>query len=291
MKLLQFKHNDDVRLGVVTEKGILDVKEAAAKFEVDVANDLENLIIAGNEGMDKLRQLVKQSSGESELFFTEDDIQYEPVVSEPEKIVCVGLNYKPHVEESNMELPSSPILFSKFNNALASHNQEIKLPSVANKYDYEAELVMVIGKTAENVKEEDALSYVFGYSAGNDLSARDLQLKSGQWLIGKTLNHFAPIGPYLVTADEIDPTNLDIRCKVNGEERQSNNTKNMIFNCATLISYISQHMTLKPGDVIFTGTPEGVVMGYPENQQVWLKSGDEVEVIIENIGTLKNTLA
>ena len=290
MKLLQFKHEDKVRLGIATDQGVLDVNEASAKFQIEVANNIDRLIDAGDKGMEALRKLIEQASGVSELFLKEDEIEYLPVISHPEKIICVGLNYKPHVEESNMELPSSPVLFSKFNNALAAHNQNIKLPSVAKKFDYEAELVMIIGKTAENVKEENALSYVFGYSAGNDLSARDLQLKTGQWLIGKTLNHFAPVGPYLVTADEIDPSNLDIQCKVNGEVRQSNNTKNMIFNCATLISYISQHMTLKPGDVIFTGTPEGVILGYPEDEQVWLKSGDKVEVSIEKIGTLKNTL-
>ena len=131
---------------------------------------------------------------------------------------------------------------------------------------------------------------MFGYTVGNDLSARDLQFRTGQWLLGKTCDQFAPTGPYLVTADELDPTNLDIELKVNGEVKQSANTRDMIFDCATIVSYLSQHMTLKPGDIIFSGTPDGVILGYPEEQRVWLKSGDEVQVTIENIGTLTNIL-
>ena len=182
------------------------------------------------------------------------------------------------------------VLFSKFNNALSAHKQEIDLPKNAEHFDYEAELIIVIGKEASNISKEDALSYVFGYTVGNDLSARDLQFRSGQWLLGKTCDQFAPTGPYLVTADELDPTNLDIELKVNGEVKQSANTRDMIFDCATIVSYLSQHMTLKPGDIIFSGTPDGVILGYPEEQRVWLKSGDEVQVTIENIGTLTNIL-
>ncbi|WP_138420525.1 fumarylacetoacetate hydrolase family protein [Aquibacillus sediminis] len=290
MKLLQFILNDEVRLGVKTDRGVLDVKEASSRLNVAAPTAIQDVILAGDEGTKALGKLIEAAQDLSSLFLQEKELEYQPVVSNPEKIVCVGLNYQSHVEESKMELPSSPVLFSKFNNTLASHNQEISLPNVAEKFDYEAELVIVIGEEAKDVTEEEALSYVFGYSVGNDLSARDLQLKSGQWLIGKTLDHFAPIGPYLVTADEVDPSGLAIECKVNGEKRQSSNTKYMIFNCSSLISYISQYMTLKPGDVIFTGTPEGVILGYSEEEQVWLQSGDEVEVFIENVGTLKNTL-
>lgn len=290
MKLLQYKNNDEFKLGVSTEQGVLKVEEAANQLNIDVPMTMQDLIEAGEEGKQSVETLIEKSKDSSSLFINESEIEYGPAVGTPEKIVCVGLNYMPHIEESNMEIPSSPVLFSKFNNSLASHHQDITLPDVAKKFDYEAELVLVIGKTAENVKEEDALSYVYGYSVGNDLSARDLQLLSGQWLIGKTLNHFAPIGPHLVTKEAVDPSNLSIACKVNGEERQASNTKNMIFNIPTLISYISKYMTLQPGDIIFTGTPEGVVLGYPEEEQVWLKSGDEVEVLIEDVGVLKNKL-
>ena len=156
--------------------------------------------------------------------------------------------------------------------------------------DYEAELVIIIGKEASKVTKEEALSYVFGYTVGNDLSARDLQSRSSQWLLGKTCDNFAPIGPYITTAGEIDPNNLNIGCKVNGVVRQAANTKDMIFDCATIISYISESMTLKPGDIIFTGTPGGVILGYPKERQQWLKAGDEIEVSIQHIGTLANRL-
>ena len=191
-----------------------------------------------------------------------------------------------------MEVPGYPLLFSKFNNSLAAHQETIPIPQDAVKIDYEAELVIVIGKTARNVPEEEALSYVFGYTIGNDLSARDLQFRTSQWLLGKSLDKFAPIGPGVVTADELgDPHSLNMECRVNGEIRQAANTKSMIFNCAQIISYASRYMTLKPGDLIFSGTPEGVILGYPEEEQVWLKPGDEITITIDKIGTLINVLS
>ena len=189
-----------------------------------------------------------------------------------------------------MDKPLYPILFSKFNNALAAHGQKITLPKSARKYDYEAELIVVIGKEASSVTKEEALSYVFGYTCGNDLSARDLQFRTGQWLLGKTCDRFAPIGPYIVTADAIDPSDLNITCVVNGKVRQSGNTSDMLFDCADIISYASEYMTLKPGDLIFTGTPSGVITGEPADKRIWLKPGDEITVSIEKIGSLTNTL-
>lgn len=204
-------------------------------------------------------------------------------------MLFVGLNYSKHVEESHeAETPEYPVLFSKFNNALAAHNEEIFLHRTGSQFDYEVELVVVIGKEAKDVVNADALSHIFGYTVGNDLSIRDLQFRSGQWLIEKPADQFAPVGPHIVTADEIDPTNLNISMKRNGTTVQSSNTKHMIFDVATIISYASQMMTLKPGDLIFTGTPYGVIKGYPEAEQVWLKSGDQLEASIENIGTLTN---
>jgi 2-keto-4-pentenoate hydratase/2-oxohepta-3-ene-1,7-dioic acid hydratase in catechol pathway len=293
MKLLHFQKENVQYLGVKTEKGILQVEKASDVFQKDVPVSLEELIIRQDEGIQQLNHLVDLALSEDgeELFLKEEEITFGPSVANPEKIICVGLNYVDHANESKMDIPTSPILFSKFNNALTGHQHKVELPDDAEKFDYEAELVVVIGKTARNVSEEDALSHVFGYTAGNDLSARDLQFRTGQWLLGKSSDGFAPVGPYLVTSEEIqDPTNLAISCTVNGETRQAANTKNMIFSCATLVSYISKYMTLKPGDVIFTGTPEGVILGYSEENQVWLKPGDEVSVTIENIGTLTNTL-
>ncbi|MGE7667289.1 fumarylacetoacetate hydrolase family protein [Ureibacillus composti] len=287
MRFVNFKDGEKIRLGLKVEQGIIDVEKTANSHSLDVPLTIEQVIAGGEQSLAELRELVKK---ECTYVSDDEDFTYAPCISEPEKIICVGLNYVDHAEESKMDIPTSPVLFSKFNNALAAHNQTIALPPKAEKFDYEAELVIVIGKEASNVSKDDALSYVFGYAVGNDLSARDLQFRTGQWLLGKSLDHFAPIGPELVTADQVDPNNLNISCKVNGETRQSANTRNMIFDCATIISYVSEYMTLKPGDVIFSGTPDGVILGYPEDQQIWLKSGDEVEVSIEDIGTLFNVL-
>ncbi len=286
MKLVNFKAGEQIRLGIKVPEGIIDVEKAAHSHSLDIPTNMEQVIAQGEKGLLQLADLLKKDV----QVISEEEMIYAPCVLDPEKIICVGLNYVEHAEESNMEVPDFPVLFSKFNNALAAHQQLIPLPKNAVKFDYEAELVIVIGKEANNVTKEAALDYVFGYTVGNDLSARDLQFRSPQWLLGKTCDYFAPIGPSIVTADELDPTNLDISLKVNGEVKQSANTSQMIFDCATIVSYLSQHMTLKPGDIIFSGTPQGVVLGYPEDQQQWLKSGDKVEVYIENIGTLVNVL-
>ena len=186
-------------------------------------------------------------------------------------------------------MPAAPVLFNKFSNALAADGEEIRLDPTYLEYDYEAELVAVMGKPARNVPAEDALDYVFGYTCGNDLSTRDLQFcRSNQWVLSKSLDGFAPIGPCVVTADEIDPNNLRIGCAVNGEIRQDSNTSDMIFTVAEIISDLSNHFTLLPGDIIFTGTPQGVMHGYPADQKNWLKPGDEVEVFIAHIGNLHN---
>lgn len=292
MKLLQFYRNNEVQLGVKTRKGILDVKMASECFGESVPVSFLELILQEDEGIAKLNVLVNHAveKGLKELFIPEDELTFAPAVTNPEKIICVGLNYVNHAKETKMDLPTSPILFSKFNNALSAHNANISIPDGSVQIDYEAELVMVIGKKAKNISEEDALSYVFGYSIGNDVSARDFQFKTGQWLLGKTPDGFAPVGPYIITSDEINPNNLDIECRINGEIRQKGNTKNMIFNCAYLVSYISKHMTLKPGDIIFSGTPDGVILGYPKEDQVWLKSGDEIISSIESIGELRNVI-
>ncbi|WP_428911432.1 fumarylacetoacetate hydrolase family protein [Niallia sp. Krafla_26] len=286
MRILQFYLDNQIKLGIKTEKGIIDVDQAPSMLSIEAPKNMEEVIAGGEQTLQLLMELTTKEVS----YLSEENLSYAPCLTQPEKIVCVGLNYVDHAKESNMEIPSYPVLFSKFNNALSGHNQTIQLPKNAEKFDYEAELIIVMGKEAVNVSKEDALSYVFGYTVGNDLSARDLQFRSGQWLLGKTCDEFAPIGPEIVTPDELDPTNLNIQCRVNGEIRQSANTRDMIFDCATIISYLSQHITLKPGDIIFSGTPDGVILGYPEEQQVWLKSGDEVQVMIEGIGTLTNKL-
>ena len=286
LKFVNFKLNNQIRLGVQVKKGIMDIAQVSATYSLELPDTMEKIIAAGKSVIEKLQKYVESTS----FLIDEDNIVYAPCVTNPEKIICIGLNYLDHANESKMEIPLSPVVFSKFSNALAGNKQEILLPINAKQFDYEAELVIVIGKTAESVSRENAMSYIFGYTIGNDLSARDLQFRTGQWLLGKTCNGFAPIGPYLVTADEVNPSDLEISCRVNGELRQQGNTKNMIFDCAYIVSYLSHHMTLKPGDIIFTGTPAGVILGYPEEKRVWLKSGDEVSVSIEKIGTLINKL-
>jgi 2-keto-4-pentenoate hydratase/2-oxohepta-3-ene-1,7-dioic acid hydratase in catechol pathway len=230
-----------------------------------------------------------ESSGSEKVFVDEQSIVYGPVVTRPEKIVCVGLNYRRHAREVNLPIPQRPVLFSKFNNALSGHNHDIKLPvEVAQKFDYETELVIVMGKHSKDVSEANALSHVAGYCVGNDLSARDLQFDNGgQWLVGKTLDQFAPLGPYLVTADQINPDRLKIECRVNGQTRQSSSTDDFIFNAAQIVSYISRHITLRAGDIIFSGTPEGVILGHPEGKRVWLRAGDKIACSVEKLGELR----
>lgn len=291
MKLLQFFKENTVRLGVATELGILDVMEVGKKYNVSVPGSLQELLSA-EDGMKTVEAVTSRALEvkTTELFLSKEEIHYAPVVTNPEKIVCVGLNYIDHAKESKMDIPTSPVIFSKFNNALSAHLDYIPIPEGAKQIDYEAELVVVIGKEAKNVSKEEALSYVFGYTIGNDVSARDLQFRTGQWLLGKSPDSFAPVGPFVVTSDEMDPYNLNIECRINGEIRQKANTRDMIFDCATLVSYLSTYMTLKPGDLIFTGTPDGVILGYAKDQQVWLKPGDEMVVSIEKLGELKNVL-
>jgi len=282
-------------LGVRTERGIVDVAKASKLFRMKAPTDIHAVI----EGADcaPLLKLVDKALNDKRgrgVLVAENRARYAPVVPRPEKILCVGLNYRKHAEEAGMAIPPVPILFSKFNNALAGHGAKIKLlpADLATQFDYEVELVIVIGRKAVNVSEADALKYVFGYCNGNDLSTRDLQLRTSQWMLGKMQDGFAPIGPWLVTADQIpNPNALKVETRVNGEVRQSENTSDMIYHCAHIVSYTSRYLTLKPGDIIFTGTPSGVILGYPQDKRVWLKPGDKVETIIEKLGTLEVTMA
>jgi len=210
-------------------------------------------------------------------------------VPDPQKIICIGLNYRDHAEESGMPVPPEPVLFSKYPSALIGHLAPIVLPSVSNEVDYEAELVVVVGRGGRFIPVEKAMEHVGGYAVGHDVSARDWQLnKPGkQWMAGKTFDTFAPIGPELVTADEVaDPGKLGIRLRLNGETMQNSNTNQLIFSIDQLIAYLSGIVTLEPGDLIFTGTPPGV--GMARKPQVWLKPGDVVEVEIDGLGVLRN---
>lgn len=298
MKLLTFTENEQNRLGIFTEQGVLHVDRAAAALYPQghtIPLQVMDAISTGNSAIEQLQQLAADTlaSPEASMYFSsQSDLELEPCVTNPGKIICVGLNYRKHAEETNAPIPSFPILFNKFSNTLTADGKDVTLPSaVTSQVDYEAELVIVIGKTAKNVDKANALDHVFGYCCVNDLSARDLQMRTSQWLLGKCCDGFSPLGPYLVTADEVgNPNDLQIKCTVNGEVRQSSNTSDMIFHCDEIVSYISKHMTLSPGDIILTGTPEGVVLGYPEDKQVWLKDGDIVTIEIEKLGSLTNRM-
>ena len=293
LTLLTMRRSGEFRLGVKTDRSILDVPEAAKLLQMYAPATVDDLL-QHEEGpsLNALVDAALKSTATRAAFVSEADIEYGPIVTRPEKIVCVGLNYRRHAKEVNLPIPAQPVLFSKFNNALTAHRGAIKLPvEIATKFDYETELVIVIGRKAKNVPEAEALSYIAGYCTGNDFSARDLQFdRGGQWMVGKTPDQFAPLGPYMVTADQIDPDQLKIECRVNGEMRQSSNTNDFIFNAAQMVAYISRHLTLAPGDIIFTGTPEGVIMGYPKEKQVWLKVGDQITCSVEKLGVLEFNL-
>ena len=298
LTLLSMQNADGTEtLGVKTTDGVIDVRKASKLLGIAAPLTLDELLKEGNaHGLNRLVAAAKVSAKAKSALVDESTITYGRLFTNPGKIVCIGLNYRAHAAETNFQAPSVPILFNKYNNALAAHNCTIKLPpkEISYKFDYETELLIVIGRRARNVSEAEALNYVAGYCNSHDFSARDLQLEtpSVQWMIGKTLDGFGPIGPYFVSADLVgNPSNLKIETYVNGEVRQSSNTGNMIFNPQQLIAYISKMWTLEPGDIIWSGTPEGVILGMPKDKQVWLKAGDQIRSSIEKLGDLKFTLA
>lgn len=291
MRLCNLLDGDRLGLGVRTASGILDVAALARARGVEAPRTTDD-VLRGQQ-LAGLRALIASAEREERFLLREEDARFGPCVAAPEKIIMMGFNYRRHCHEVKLPIPATPTFFSKFANALLGHGGTIALPTqVASQFDHEAELVVIVGRVARDVSEADALSYVFGYCTGNDFSARDLQFRTTQYLLGKTCDGFAPIGPWLVSADEVaDPQDLSIECRVNGEVRQSSNTSDMIFTCAQLVAYASRHMTLKPGDLLFTGTPEGVVQGRPEADRVWLKPGDEVTTTVGHLGELRFRLA
>jgi 2-keto-4-pentenoate hydratase/2-oxohepta-3-ene-1,7-dioic acid hydratase in catechol pathway len=213
-----------------------------------------------------------------------------PPVTDPQKIICIGLNYLSHAQEQGAEPPETPTIFAKFRNALAAPGSEVKLPSYSSKVDYEAEVAFVIGRRAKDVSEADALDYVAGFTLLNDLSARDMQFKTPQWMPGKVFDGSAPCGPWLVTPDEAGPHDaIEIRLTLNGEEMQASSTADLVHSTPALVAYLSELMTLEPGDIVSTGTPGGV--GSMRDPKVWLKPGDEVVVESPTLGQLRTILA
>jgi len=274
MKLIQFKTATVAgpRLGMLKGETVIDITA--------VAPDVRAMIDLGAEGLRAAEQLNAGAA------FQIDAIEFLPAVT-PSKILCVGRNYYEHAKEGGDEPPPMPLLFNKLPTSLNSHGGAVTLHAISQQIDFEAELAVIIGRRASRVSEAEALDYVYGYSCLNDVSARDLQFADGQWMRGKSLDGFAPIGPWIVTKDEIaDPQALGIEGLLNGETMQKSNTSNMIFKVAYLIHYISLGITLEPGDVIATGTPEGV--GVFRKPPVLLKDGDVFDVIVDGIGTLRN---
>jgi 2-keto-4-pentenoate hydratase/2-oxohepta-3-ene-1,7-dioic acid hydratase in catechol pathway len=243
------------------------------------------VIAGGADALDRVRRWLKTPPpGEP---FDPERTRLPAPVPRPPKIICIGLNYSDHAAESNLPIPSTPTVFAKFHTAVTGHRHPIVLPKSSAKPDYEAEFAVVIGQGGRYIPEERWREHVFGYTIVNDVSARDFQMATTQWMIGKTFDTFAPIGPAIVTADEIaDPHALDISLTLNGEVMQRSNTRHLIFGVPKLIAFLSSVFTLEPGDIISTGTPSGV--GFARKPPRWLKPGDEMVVRVEGLGELVN---
>lgn len=258
--------------------------------------DGDAVVVLGTEarhpGADVLRQLIAAAvdwAGDGPRIPLAE-LQLKAPIAQPEKALCVGLNYREHADEAGLEAPSAPLFFNKMPNAIIGDGEAISpRADVTDQLDYEAELVAVIGRRVSDIPEGSALQAVLGYTVGNDISARDVQFGDGQWLRGKSMDTFGPIGPWITTADEIpDPQDLQITCRVNGALVQDSNTRHMIHPVARLISYASHYFTLVPGDLIFTGTPDGV--GFSRKPPVLLKNGDTIQIDIAGVGVLTNSV-
>lgn len=276
MKVCNLVVNGEIHLGLSTPYGVVDASGTGLSMEALIAG-------ADRAPLERLLEAGKAQPLQNPVFGN--------VLNRVGKLVCVGLNYREHAKKAGLPISPVPALFCKFSDALAPDGAQIKLPAWEDSYDYEAELVIVIGKTAWGVSEEEAMDYIFGYTCGNDLSCRDAQKRTTQWLIGKAMPNFGPCGPWVVTADSFDPEKPHtIRSYVNGELRQDGDITDMIFHCAKIVSYASHYMALQPGDLIFTGTPSGVALEGGATKYPWLKPGDTVDVLIEGIGMLHNKM-
>lgn len=284
MKLVTYlDQNDAPAVGALVEDRIIDLHATNSS----IPNHMRTLLAGGNQVLALVRQAI--DSGNAVTAGTLEEIRLLAPVPDPRKVICIGLNYKDHAEESGLKIPTEPVVFNKFPTAVTGHNSPILLPPTSSEVDYEAELVIVIGKPGRDIAKSQAMEHVAGYTAGHDVSARDWQIKKDgkQWLMGKSFDTFAPMGPALVTADEVpNPHNLAIHFRLNGETMQDSTTGQMIFRVEELVAYVSQVCTLETGDVIFTGTPPGV--GFARKPPVFLKPGDTCEVEIEKLGVLRN---
>lgn len=279
MKLISFGELGEEKPGVIIDGKRIDVSGFTAKFDED---------FFAKDGLSDLADWLKTNASTAPVIG--DDVRLGSPVYKPGKIICIGLNYSDHAKESNMDLPKEPVVFFKASSAVGGPNDDVIIPKGSQKTDWEVELAVVIGKKASYVSEEEAMDYVAGYILHNDYSEREYQLeRSGQWVKGKSCDTFAPLGPFLATKDEIkDVHNLRLWLKVNGKTLQDGTTNNLVFKVPFLISYLSQFMSLLPGDIISTGTPAGVGLG--QKPPFYLKPGDEVELGIEGLGVSKQKL-
>jgi 2-keto-4-pentenoate hydratase/2-oxohepta-3-ene-1,7-dioic acid hydratase in catechol pathway len=287
MKLVTFNAGKEPRLGAIVEDQVVDLAKASAgRLPVEMLS----FLALGEAGLEGAKAAVEQglAAGQSRPL---DTVKLMAPIPNPSKVIAIGLNYMDHCREQKIDPPKSPIIFTKFPSSIVGQGDTIRWdPELTGQVDYEAELAVVMSRTARRVSQAEALNYVAGYTICNDVSARDLQFGDGQWIRGKSLDTFCPLGPYLVTRDEIpNPNNLAIRCIVNDQVLQDSTTAEMIFQVPFLIEYISRAFTLYPGDVITTGTPDGV--GVFRNPKVFLKDEDTVTVEIERLGQLSNPCA
>jgi len=305
MKLITFRHQGVSRIGAIHEKEVIDLHasykallssqgkiRAREIAEAFVPADMTGFLQGGIESLELAKEAVNFALNEREdggykLVYTLEEVKVEAPVPTPGKMICVGHNYREHILEMQRELPPYPVVFAKFTNTVIGPEDDIPFFPISEQLDYEAEFAFVIGKRARNVPQADALDFVAGYTIVNDVTYRDIQRRTLQWLQGKTVEGSAPMGPWLITSDELqNPSGLEIVLTVNGEERQHSNTANLVFTVPYLVEFLSNLMTLEPGDVILTGTPGGV--GFARNPQVFLKDGDIVRVEINQIGVLEN---
>lgn len=278
MKLVTFTHNNETRVGAVIGNHVVDSKDNGL-----IPTDMIEFLSAGTVALAAMQQQI--DSGEQRIAL--QDVKLQAPVPRPGKFLGVGLNYADHIDETGLEKPEYPTFFTKQSSCVIGDGEAIHLPTVSDKLDYEGELAFVIGKRCKHVTVEQAHDVIAGFTIVNDVTVRDWQFRTPTWTIGKSFDTHGPMGPWLVTSDEIsDPHNLALKTWINDEKRQDSNTRHMIFNCYELIAYLSQAMTLEPGDVISTGTPSGV--GVKMKPRGYLKSGQTVRIEIEGIGTLSN---
>jgi acylpyruvate hydrolase len=312
MRLITYQHEGQSRIGALLDEQIIDLNRAY-QTSLYHSNNIDELTVAdarvpaemigflrgGDTSLRAAQQALafvrrqlevdSNALNQQGIVYAIERVSLLQPVLHPSKVICLGLNYRDHAAEAGMAIPEYPVLFHKVAGSLIGHNQPIVIPRISSKIDFEGELAIIIGRRGKYIAEDEALSYVAGYTVANDVSARDMQFRTSQWTTGKMLDTFGPLGPALVTHDEVpDPNALHIKTTLNGQVMQDGNTAEMIFHVPFIVSYISEIVTLEPGDVILTGTPAGI--GNTRTPPVFMKPGDTISVEIERLGILTNPL-